>query len=78
MNNDLFTIGMAMSLGLVILSGASILLFPIASESDIEFQKRIARERYLHGQFLLGWLWASLYLVWFGLIFPKPRGNSIL
>ena len=78
MNQNLFDIGLAMSYGLVILSLGSVILSPIVHESDTEFIKRVAHQRYITGLFLLGWSWASLYLVWFAIIFPKPKEGSFI
>jgi len=77
MNHNIFTVGMALAMALLIMSGASILMAPKGGESDNQFQKRVEHQRYITGQFFLFWLFATLYFVWISLILPKPKGNKL-
>tara|TARA_Y100000310_G_scaffold344046_1_gene454777 strand:+ start:2839 stop:3075 length:237 start_codon:yes stop_codon:yes gene_type:complete len=77
-NENIFTIGLALFVMLMVVSLATIIISPIAHKDDIEFIKKVERERTNTAWFLFGWLVLVYWVVWISLILPKPRGGKIL
>jgi len=67
MNQNIYTIGMALFVGLIIISTGSFLVMGPVSQLQLE----------RNGLFLFGWLMLTLYVVWLAILLPKPLGDKI-
>jgi len=68
MNENLFAIGLAMFVALAILWLGYLVL---SSTPEDKFT------RFIYGTFSLYWLYTTLFIVWFSLMLPKPKGNAM-
>ena len=67
MNENIFTIGVALFVGLVIISlGSMVISSPVSAKETTQML-----------WFLFVWLMLSFYTVWLGVLLPKPKGDNI-
>jgi len=70
MNENIFNIGFAMFVALVILWSGSITIIDTNS-MYAKFWK------FMFGRFSFIWLLTTSYLIWISLALPKPKGNNL-